>query len=110
MYYVFHLNLHEYVRLNLLVIARSFNAVKFEKKPSLSTLVCKVTITDTHIRNEYQCFLRFNANYCYNEYEIMTRPKDSAKENSLAQKKNKPTKRSNTKAIYSIFTTEQLNS
>ncbi len=40
----------------------------------------------------------------------MTRPKDSAKENSLSQKKNKPTKRSNTKAIYSIFTTEQLNS
>ncbi len=72
LYYIFHLNLLEYVRLNLLVIARSFNAVKFEEKPSLSTLVCKVTITDTHIRNEYQCYLRFNANYCYNEYEIMT--------------------------------------
>ncbi len=40
----------------------------------------------------------------------MTRPKDSAEENSLSQKKNKPTKRSNTLAIYSIFTTEQLNS
>lgn len=40
----------------------------------------------------------------------MSRPKDSAKENSLSQKKNKSTKRSNTKAVYSIFTTGQLNS
>lgn len=61
------------------------------------------SLLQTHISEMSMCFLRFNANYCYNEYEIMTRPKDSAKENKIRHERKINLPRGQTLKLFTLF-------